>query len=306
MRSAVKYSLLFLLILVGILLGLQHTLDYLYKKRASDKYALVLNHKLDPDIMIFGPSSTLRHFNPNIIKDITGYSSYNMGYDGMFFMQFNSLIKEHLTYEKNCKYVVIGCNTFMGKDWIILTPSSFLAYLDEDNVYNSLEEIEPKKIFLAKYLPGYKLTLLNKAYYMSIIYNAHKPDPLCGHEPILDTSHNFETITVPFRQPIDDYVFSTFKSTVDAITAKGIKVVLVMSPIYEKGFNLIINRDTILAKYRSLVNKDVSFLDYTKDTICRHPEYFNTNSHLGKAGSEIFSKTFSNDLLKLQKEKYGK
>ena len=79
-----------------------------------------------------------------------------------------------------------------------------------------------------------------------------------------------------------------------------------MSPIYDKGFNLIINRDTILAKYQSLVNKNVSFLDYTKDSICRHPEYFNTNSHLGQAGSIIFSKTLSNDLLKLEREKYGK
>ncbi len=304
MKKAIRYSVLFLLILSGILCSLQYLLDYLYKKRATDKYALVLNHKLDPDIMIYGPSSTLKHFNPNIIQNITGYSSYNMGYDGMFFLQFNSLIKEHLSYEKNCKYVVIGCNMFMGKDYIIMTPSSFYSFLNEDNVFNSLYEIEPKKIFLARYLPGYKLTLLNKAYYMSILYNSHRPDTLRGHEPILDTSHNFETITKPFRQPYDDYVFSTFKSTVDAITAKGIKVVLVLSPIYDKGFQLIINRDTIVAKYRSLESKDVTFLDYTKDTICRHGEYFNTNSHLGKAGSVIFSKTFSNDLLKLQAEKY--
>lgn len=301
MKTALKYSVLFLVLLAGILYLLQYTLDQLYKKRASDKYALVLNHKIDPDVMIYGPSSTLKHFSPPIIKEVTGYSSYNMGYDGMFFLQFNSLIKEHLTYEKNCKFVVIGCNMFMGRDYIVMTPKSFYAFLNEYNVYSSLVDIEPRKFFLAKYLPGYKLTLLNKAYYMSILYNAHREDTNHGYEPILDTSHNFETITKPFRQPYDEYVFTTLKSTVNAITAKGIKVVLVLSPIYDKGFQLIINRDTIVSKYQSLANnKDVFFLDYTKDSLCRHPEYFNTNSHMGIKGSEIFSRTFSHDLMTLK------
>ena len=307
MKTAVKYSILFLVLLSGILYLIQFTLDYFYKKRATDKYALVLNHKADPEVMIYGPSSTLKHFSCPIIKRTTGFDSYNMGYDGMFFLQFNALIKEHLTYEKNCKYVVIGCNMFMGKDYAIRTPNSFYPFVNEDNVYNSLEEIEPRKIFLARYMPGYKLTLISKGYYMSILYNAHKIDSNHGYEPILDTNHNLEAVTEPFLQPYDEYVYTSLKSTVNAITAKGIKVVLVICPIYEKGFNLIINRDTILQKYQALAdNKNVFFLDYTKDSLCKNRGYFNTNFHMGIKGAEIFSKTFSNDLLKIQSGEYQK
>lgn len=301
MKKHIRYISRFVAILLLMLYALQYTIDYCYKKRATNKYAQVLNHKLDPDMMIFGPSTALKHFDPAIIKKITGLSSWNMGYDGMFFLQYNALIREYLEYEKNCKYIVIGCNPFLGKDWIIMRPDFFYAYLDRKNVFNALVQIEHNKIFHARYLPGYKLTLLNKSFYWEMIHASGKPDPQCGYEPVTDSGHNFNNITTPFNEECDEQVFNTLQSTIAAITQKGIKVILVMPPIYERGYKLISNIRFIISKYRSLEAENVFFLDYTKDSMCKNASYFNNNMHLNITGATLFSYTFAHDLGTIKK-----
>ncbi len=264
-----------------------------------DKYAQVLNHRLDPDIMIFGPSTVLRHFSPPIIKEVTGLTSWNMGYDGMFFLEYNALIKEFLTYSQHCKYLIIGCNPYLGKDWIIMRPDFFYSFLGEQNVYSSLHNIDPQPMFLAKYLPGYKLTLLNRSYYWSMAYPPRKPDSLCGYEPITDTGHKFDDFIKPFNEPCDEFVLSELRQTVDKAVQKGMKVILVMPPIYYKGYKLILNAELIKSKYRSMAKDNVYFLDYSTDSISRSVENFQNYSHLNMTGATKFSYTFAHDFLRI-------
>jgi hypothetical protein len=97
-----------------------------------------MRHELDPDIMLFGPSTVIKHYSPNIIRRNTGFSVYNMGYDGMFSLQSSGLIHEFLSYTKNCKYIVIGGIHFLDRDWVIARTDLFYAYLNNENIYQSL------------------------------------------------------------------------------------------------------------------------------------------------------------------------
>ncbi len=157
--------------------------------------------------------------------------------------------------------------------------------------------MEPRKAFCAKYVPGYKLTLLNKAFYTDMLLAHRYPEGDNGFES-LDTKWEV-TKREPFNSRYDENVFSQLKETVSEIRKKDIKLIFVIPPVYEEGYKLIMNAEGIKSKYRSLAGKDVYYLDYTNDTLCRSTNYFRNFTHLNSIGAAAFSRTFAHDLSKI-------
>lgn len=298
MKKNIKPILLFLLTLLVIVGSIQWSIDFCYKKRVTNKFIKVFRHEIDEDVMIFGSSVAFHQFDPKIIKDVTGLSAYNMGFPGMFFVQYDGLIKEYLAYMKQCKVIVIACDfDNLGKNELATRPDLFYAYINNGNVYSSLYEMEPRKAFCAKYVPGNKLTLLNKAFYTDMLLAHRYPEGDNGFES-LDTKWEV-TKREPFNSRYDENVFSQLKETVSEIRKKDIKLIFVIPPVYEEGYKLIMNAEGIKSKYRSLAGKDVYYLDYTNDTLCRSTNYFRNFTHLNSIGAAAFSRTFAHDLSKI-------
>lgn len=298
MKGKIKPTLLFLLLLLILIYGIQYAIDALYRQRVDNKFIKILKHQTDAEVMIFGSSVAYHQFDPQIITHITGHSAYNMGFPGMFFEQYDGLIQEYLSYQKQCKVIVIACDfDNLGKNEYVTRPDLFYAYINNRNVYSSLYKIEPRKAFMARYVPGYKLTLLNRAFYNDILIARPYKNNSMGFEPL--TTAWEVTKRDPFNSRYEEQVFARFKETINEITQKGIKVVLVIPPVQQDGYKLILNAETIKSKYRSLVSKHVHFLDYTGDSICRSKDYFRNFTHLNANGATKFSHTFAQDLLKI-------
>ena len=262
----------------------------------------MLTHKTDAEIMIFGSSVAYHQFDPSVIDSVTGMTTFNMGWPGMFFVQYNGLIKEYLSYEKKCKCIVIACDfDNLGRNKLITRPDLFWAYLGNNNVYNSLKELEYWKAFRARYMPGYKLTLLNKAFYTDLMLAAHKTDSFRGYEPMPAQWEQSDTIK-PFDARYDESVYDEFKTTLQEITGKGIKVVLIIPPVYREGYALIRNGEMIKGKYKSLTAKNIYYLDYTSLSLCETKGNFHNFTHLNYAGASLFSDTFAHDLVKIVHE----
>jgi len=298
MKKNLLRVLVFSFVTLILLYALQLGIDYRYYKNSSSKYSKLMRHELDPDIMLFGPSTVIKHYSPTIIKRNTGFSVYNMGYDGMFSLQSSGLIYEFLSYTKNCKYIVIGGIHFLDRDWVIARTDLFYAYLNNENIYQSLYDIEPKKIAFARYLPGYKLTLLNKTFYKNLILKSD--DASLGYEPINDTTPNFVKMN-PVDYKIDEYVVSKLQTTINDIQKKGVKVIIVVPPIYSNGYHLLVQMDDIIEKYKSMAGGNVFFINYSKHPMCKEQRYFNNNTHLNVLGATKFSEIFSNDLMQIEK-----
>ena len=298
MNKQLKQVLLFTGILLAVVSLVQYAIDALYRKRVTNKFIMVFKHEVDKPVMIFGSSVAYHQFDPAIIRNVAGSDAFNMGFPGMFFSQYNGLIREYISYEKQCKAIVIACDfDNLGKNKLATRPDLFLAYLGNTNIYNSMYDIEPRKAILARYLPGYKLTLMNKSFYTDILVGRQYPNRQSGFEPL--NSKWEVTKREPFNSRYDEGVFIDFKETMNLVTQKGIKVILVIPPVYEEGYKLILNAETIKSKYRSLVGKDVFFLDYTGDSICKTKSYFRNFTHLNADGAALFSHTFATDLLKI-------
>ena len=298
MKTIKKYAL-FICLLLLMIFSIQYGIDYAYKRKCTDKISLLMKHKVDDEVMIFGSSVAYVQFDPGIIQQETGLTTYNMGWDGVFFVQYNGLIKEYLSYQKKCKYVVLACDfDNLGKNNLITRPDMYYPYASNPNIFESLHDIEPDKMTKVKYIPGYKLTLLGSSFYNRFV-TSHKNDtdrngflPRYYAWSITDTPKSF---MARFEAP----VYEKLKATIHELTERNIKTIIVIPPVYKDGYQLIENTEQIKSHYEALTNKDVYFMDYTSDTLCMNRNYFYNYSHLNYMGAAIFSRTFSSDLKKI-------
>lgn len=305
MTHQLKKILLFTCIVLASIYLIEYAIDLSYKKRVHFKYNWLLKHEIDREVMIFGSSVAYHQFDPVIIRNTIGRSVYNMGWDGIFFVQYQGLMKELLTYTTKCKYVVIACDfDNLWKNKYITRPDLFYAHLSNKYVYEALHEMEPEKIFRAKYIPGYKLTLLNKNFYQEIFY-AWPNDTSINNMVYFPSDKSWDPMNdvKPFYAKCDPEIYASMKQVIASYTKKGIKVILVIPPINKEGYNKVKNPDFIKNKYRALTSSDVFFFDYTTDSLCKSRKYFHNYSHLNKEGANIFSHTFANDLNKVISKK---
>jgi hypothetical protein len=297
MRKNASSVIVFTVILCCLIYLLQFGIDLSYRSRVKNKFTHLLNHQVDAEIMVFGSSIAHHQIDPEIITKVTSMPAYNMGWDGLFFVQYNALLKEYISYQKKARCIVIACDfENLGKNELITRPDLFLAYLNNEHIYNSLREIEPGKMAKALYVPGYKFTLLNKAFYNALLFPATEKGR-GGYEPVANNNWQVVSDTLkPFKARYNERIYTELKSTIAAITQKGIKVVVVMTPVYEQGYKMITNAEEIKAKYRSLAGNGVYFLDYTQDTLSRSREHFINYSHLNPDGAATFTHTLAKDL----------
>ncbi len=286
---------MFLGILLVAIYTIQYAIDYRYKKISQDKISLLMKHKIDSEVMIFGSSVAYAHFNSFLIQRKTGLTAYNMGWDGLFFVQYNGLIKEYLSYEKKCKVIVIACDfDNLSKNDLITRPDLFYSYLSNPYIYSSLYDIEPEKIAKARFFPGYKFTILGRTFYNHFI-DKNVQDKTNGFDPRnlnWTGADTFKAFNARYEKPI----YENLKATINDITKKGIKVLIVMTPVYKDGYKLILNADQIKSYYRALTNDNIYFVDYTSDSICNNKAYFYNNSHMNAAGADIFSNEVSDQI----------
>jgi hypothetical protein len=303
MHIRTKKYIIFSAILAVLLIGAQFGIDQCYNRIAKNKINKLLEHKIDTDIAIFGSSVANSHFIPAIIDSVTGHESYNFGFHGLFCVQYNALIHEFLQYTKECKYMVIGCDIDnLDKNELITRPDLFYSHLHNPWVYHSLVQIEPAKIKRAAYLPGYKLTLLNKLFYNELFVSIKKSDFIDVQKGFAPggPSWNTDKKADSFAARYNADIYNEFDATLQKVSDKGIKVILVLTPIYKQALDKITNIDFIRARYTALAdNKSIFFIDYTKDSICNEKKLFTNYTHLNPDGAKVISQKISSDLNRL-------
>lgn len=305
MKNKIKQTVLFFAILIALILSIQKVVDISYNKHSLNKINLLLEHKIDCNVMVWGSSVALVQIDPTIIEKETGLSCYNEGWHGTFFVQYNALMKEFLSYSKECKYMIVACDfDNLGKNELITRPDMYLSHLSNKKIYQSLYEIEPEKIWRAKYIPGYKFGLLNKIFYKGVIGLGERRNSLKGYEPYNCIWDKSADSAKTFYARFDDHIYIDLKKTINEITSKGIKVILISPPVYAKGYALIQNAEQIKEKYHSLSdNNNVYYIDYTIDTICQNKLYFYNNSHMNIGGATKFSEHLAKNISQIINKK---
>ncbi len=295
MTRKTTYLTLFLLAVMATVAILQYGLDRFYVSHVDNKINALFQHRIDSDIMVFGSSVAYTDVNPDTLAHITRHGCFNMGAPGMNFAQYESLILEFAENKKKCRYIVMCFDygsfcAYPSVAW----PHLFYSYLqNNDHVYAALYSIDPSTVLLEKYVPGYKLAMLNKEFYSAIL--SGKLDFKRGFVP----KSNARPVPGSIRPdyiPFDPKVYGRTKKCLALLTRRDIKVFMVFNPVSADLYQQTLNPDMLKRKLRSLVSKDVYFLDYSADSMNGNASYFYDHRHLNGRGAKLFSRKLAQDM----------
>ena len=273
----------------------------------------IYESKIDTDIAIYGSSRAWVDISPSILKDSLNLSIYNFGLDGHNFWLQYLRHREYIKYNENPKYVILAVdfNSIQKRENLYLN-EQFLPYmLWNQNVEHYTISYQGFSIF-DYYIPllryAGKSSEIKEALKNSLINKKGKPYRSKGYKGIeRQWSTDFEQAKSKldrYQITVDEGSLALLNEFLFECRQKKITVIIVYTPEYIEGQNFITNRDSIVKIYQDLSKEhNISFLNYSNDSISFNKNYFYNSMHLNKKGSELFTKMLSIDLRKLEELK---
>ncbi len=294
---------IFVVSIVSVLLFIQIKIESSMKKVTDGnigKINAVMKHELDEDITVWGASTAYVHFDAPMISDSLNLSTFNMGIDGTNIDQYYGLLKEYLNYTKNSRYIVIALDVhgaFMKRD-ALYDIHNWTHHFSNKNIDSCFSEIDADLMWKSKYIPFYKLTVYNKhnfRYVRQNLFSDQKSYQFAkkGYQPKSTFLKDVNRVDQKSQKvDINKRVFKKLKQACLLAQSKSIQPIVVITPCYEKGFNLLENADEVVAKINSLSNYGVEVFDYSQSKLSNNPSLFCDFTHLNTQGATEFSKLF--------------
>lgn len=259
----------------------------------------------DYEILIIGSSRAESHFHSGIIADSTGLSVYNIGMTGATMPFAYTSLEAYLEKSKAPKYVILNIDYHVLMDPVdsIHHFPRYFPYIGENEaLYKGISALDPRFPYF-RYLAPYSMPYFGSRY-LNVALRG-----FAGKPGKYDSTYvNGWSPTEQALIPIDSCDYSPYLSEgpeiiwesmhkIDVLCKqKQIQLLVVLSPLYEKQSNAIINETEIKDRISSFQTAtDVILLDYSRDTLCSRPEYFADPAHLNKSGAMVFSRRFAHD-----------
>lgn len=249
----------------------------------------------EEDILIFGSSRAVHHYNATMIEDSTGLSCYNCGEDGNgIILSYGRLI---MAKERHQPKIIIQ-DVAAPFDLLKNDNHKYLGWLKArynrngiSKIFDDIDRTERYKMFCQSYRYNSKFLQNLFVYFTSISSDTGKK----GFRPI---NNSFDPMKIRKNTKPEVYEFDSLKVNyihkfIDL--SKGSKLVFVVSPIWN-------GMDT--AKLQPLIDicksQNILLLDYSNDPKYVHSDiYFHNGTHLNARGAD----EFTSDLIKaLRKE----
>ncbi len=274
----------------------------------TGKVNLIMNHDIDPDVIVFGSSVTEVGFNSNIIESNINKSFYNLGIDGTPILKSEFLIDEFLSYSKNCDTIIIGLAFFsFSKMEGVTKPGRYLAY--KSNVYlkENIQKVAPELHSKLYNVPFYSFIVANHTYYKNAFLGLKKSlnkenfkrdaeKGFLGHEETYNDTRKSKEFKENIQ--ISDETVLRFKNLINKIKSYNITPVLIIAPMHINGQNSFINYDEYIDTAKKIASKtNTRLIDFSEDDIVKNDKYFYNNGHLNEIGALKFSMYVSDSLV---------
>ena len=278
------------------------------KTGAIGKINLVINHDLDVNVSVWGASTALVNFNPQLIEDSLKFSAFNMGINGVNIDQYNGLLKEYLNYTKKSKFLIIAIDIYGGleKREQFYELQNWLHHVNNDNIYDCLTDIDYNTIFRARYIPFYSITLYNKHAFpliRSAFFNTSSSQYQFSNLGFEPNNAQMDLKAIDTNQmviPINQVVLKKLRSSCLLALSKKITPIVVITPCYKDGLNKIKNTEDFVELVQTLENDNINVYNYLNSPISSNPSFFKDNTHLNVIGAD----TFTIDIIKKLKSNF--
>lgn len=288
MRKHLAKILLFLVIvaLLDVATGLVFSrLSHMARGGDTARNEYICNGTSE-DVLVFGSSRAIHHYNPAIISQLTGMTCYNCGQDG------NGAIlnygRYHLIAQRYQPKVIIYD---LMPEYDILTGEDnhkFLGWLrpyyDRDGIADIFKRVDPKE----KFKMMSQMYRYNSRFIQMLTDCIHpmQDDAVNGFRPL---EVEMDTMRIGERPPassVDSLKVFYISKMLDEASRRGTRLVMVVSP-YWSGMDT-----TICQPVKELCqSRGIPFLDYSNDPKYLHNNtYFADGVHLNARGADEFTR----------------
>jgi hypothetical protein len=316
MKKKTSYRLLIILFsVIGIIiLGIiSFVLDYGAKHSDDTQFGKInriMDHDIDPQIIVFGASSGEVSIDPSIIRDTTGLTCFNACITGTRFLQYEGLIREVGEYSKVNQMVVLSESYFsFEKISAVTSIERFMPHMDNRNVYQSLFMVQPDLAWKCKHIPFYKYVAATHVYYKNAVIGwknvlHHKQNEDLGFSPVhqswqADADDDIKSMGF-FKISMDPVILNEYINLIRSIEKSNRKAVILLTPVYGEMLSRVTDIRPLRVKLDSVARvTNAVFLDFTSNPICRDKSMFYNSLHLNNVGSAVFSKMLADSLRKI-------
>ncbi|MFN8277117.1 MAG: hypothetical protein U0T84_06525 [Chitinophagales bacterium] len=256
--------------------------------------------KLDADVLVYGSSRAWVHFNPEVIQDSLHLPAYNLGMDGHG-LPFQYL-RHQMVLEYNKKPKLIIHSIEPGS--LVKQPScnyeQFMPYmLGSREIEQTTAGYEGFNRFQF-WLPLLRYTGHWDAVRVALHQAQHPDNPEEGRKRGFRSNpsawtNDFEEAKKREKELVmvmNDSLLSLLDRYLQEVKQEQIPIVLVYCPTYIEGQQYIRDHDKMLAVLKQHAQQaQVPFLDFSRDTLCYHREYFYNANHMNSRGVAIFNRT---------------
>jgi hypothetical protein len=301
---------LFFTVVVVTAYALDATISRGLKQIQTSKFGSlnrVMSGAVDAEIVINGSSRALVHYDPRIIQQVTGYSAYNLGMNGVLIDVQLAVLKSYLQRNSKPKIIIQNLESFTfktTKPGEIYDPAAYLPYLKDEVLYSALRAIDPA-VWKWRHIPlyGYVVEDMTFTWAWGLLGNfGHmgRENYFQGFNPRhLRWTMDFDQFRTNIGvtgvvDPIESSGVELVAELIRHSTEAGIRLILVYSPVYHEMQALEKNRPAIFAEFERLAREGgVEFWDYSQHSLTREKEYFYNSQHLNANGAHLFSQALA-------------
>ena len=302
------FSLVFILLISLISFvfdfGVSHS-----KYDQTGKVNLIMNHTIDPEIIVFGSSVGEVGLNSKILSTKTKKRVYNCSIDGTPYIQYKGLINEFNSYSKVNKYVIFMESYFsLQKLQAVSVADRYLAHIQNPNIYSALYYLQPELIWKCRYIPFYKYVATSHIYYKNCLLGIKdylqknkSTDSLEGFRPVyreweIDQDEILKSMK-PFKIKTDPEVVTKYITTINEMKKNNKEIIIVLPPIYFELSQRLTDFSPIRQTLDSISKiTGARFIDFSSSDICSQKEYFYNTNHLNFHGAQIFTTRLADSL----------
>jgi len=296
------------------LLGIQFVVDCGLKQSKNSLYETwnkIYNEEIDSDIVFFGSSRTLKHYNPSVFDKKMNVKSYNLGNNATAIDI--QKIRNNIYFEKYKSTKIIVQNVDISslfKTKEIVNKEQYFPYYTLQN-FKALNNLD-SSVCIEYLVPMYKYRGYLKMIDVSLKGYFSKQENNNNYKgfSVNNSSwdNKFDKLKKSLKGKKIDFShinfeerFKIFDKMLINLNKHSEVVFLIWAPEYYERQEL--EGDVLIEVKNHYIeaaknNPKIFFLDFTKDSLCLDKKYFYNSYHLNGKGASIFSSKVADSINK--------
>lgn len=291
-----KIALFFvLMVVIDVAYGFMAEWLFAHAKGGDTGRLYYINRVQEEDILVFGSSRAIHHYDPRILEDSLGMSCYNCGKDGNGILTMypilvnitNRYTPKVIIYEVTASFDLINEH---NNDKYLSLSRPFYGDERVSELFYNIDESSRFKIYSSLYrYNGWLMSMLSDNLHPSNSdIKGYRPEQgIINYDPGKEKD-KFAGSTIEY----DNLKMEYLQMLIDKCNASGIKLIFAVSPQFMQ------EDDTVFSPMFELAgHNNIPVLNHYCDTdFVRKKNYFCDRTHLNGNGAEAYSKVVAQEV----------